>query len=563
VSLSLSTKDKDTLSFAGNLKMEGPLAIFKDFLSSDATLPVTAKLVTKSTDALDKIEPQSVTFHCVVPFHIILFSGVTLTKTTFNLELDKIDDKWAITAKLIGGLDVLNVTDDNTGTIAFDVTEQNGSLVLNATAKQIKGAFGIKTLNLEALTFNGQVGKSDSLNLTAQLVNAVSTFNFKGLVSKDTSGMIAKADTFSLDELAELFDEVSHTGLALPDFDVKFENTSIALATRDCTVDGAALQQGFTLITDVTAHSHKITASAQISSKGVVFDGTMKDIELGPVTVKKASLDFAIYSKSASKQTKFTIKGQSVIEGIDVDCAISFVKQDSGWTTLLGAELSADSFGLGNLFPTAKNTFVGELKFSKVCFIYASDAATMLLAGQSYSVKPGLQMMAEVEEIPGLTQLTGEKHIGLALSAHFGVDTNISIAMPDTRLSLGHSVTCDPFTIVIDITPEPDLALIFGMDIAIPNQSNPLHFDMKLSLSALGATGSVTMKNYWKNPFGINGVKVGPALALQIGIIYEQFVASGTPSEFGILGGLEIGDTVVQMAVDISEDPSKEVLMGK
>lgn len=83
-----------------------------------------------------------------------------------------------------------------------------------------------------------------------------------------------------------------------------------------------------------------------------------------------------------------------------------------------------------------------------------------------------------------------------------------------------------------------------------------------LDIDTMQAKGSATMKNCWEEPFGIKQLKIGPAVALQLGIIYEQFMATGTPSEFGIAGGLVLGDVEIQMAVNISENPMEEILMG-
>lgn len=562
VSLELSQEQKNTLDFAGDLKMSGILSPFKDFIDSDDTLPVTASLTAESSDAFDKVEMQNATFQCVVPFYKVLFNGVTLDQATFALTLKKQGDDWTVTPKLTGSLTVVDITDDNSS-IAFEINQQNGNLFLNAAAKQFKGAFGIAALMLDTLTIYGEVGKTASLTFAAELETANTTLSFSGNINDKGAAIIAKTDTFDINTLSELFSEAAPGNLALPDFDIVFTDTQVALATTTTTIKDTTVQQGFSISSKITAHGHQFTVNAQISTAGVVFHGLLTDFSLGPVELTQTHLDFEIYRKAENKAAKFQITGEATIEGVEVDAVVGFIKQNNQWTTLLAAQVQADNFGLGDVFKPAKNSFVDTLKFSKVCFIYATDATTTSIAGQSYEVKSGLQLMGVIEEIPGLSDLTGEQHAGLIVSAHIGTQTDISVAIPDTRLKLGSNVTCDPLTIEIDISPAPALAVVFGMDVDIPNQNNPLHFDMKLSLDALGATGSVTMKNYWKNPFGINGVKVGPAVALQIGIIYEQFITTGTPSEFGILGGLAIGDTIVEMAVNISEDPSKEILMGK
>jgi len=71
------------------------------------------------------------------------------------------------------------------------------------------------------------------------------------------------------------------------------------------------------------------------------------------------------------------------------------------------------------------------------------------------------------------------------------------------------------------------------------------------------------MKNYWEDPFGLQGIKVGPAMALELGILYPVFLSTGTPSTFGFAGGMALGDVTANMAVKISEDPTEEILYGE
>ncbi len=567
VSLSVSEKISATdvenaISFSGNLKMDGVLSIFREYIDCDQAIKITGDIITSSKDITQKIEPQSATLKCEMVFHKEIFRGVTLTKAWFQLVITKKDKKWAIVPKLVGDFDVDHLSDVDESSITFEITEENKTLKLNATAIDLKGVFGIKGLHLETIVIQGQLGAVKSLAFTSQYTVGNTVYDFDGNITPGSIGIMAKADNFTINDLGKIYNEVSTSGLTLPEFDIDFKNTSIALATSDCTINQTQVKAGFTLITDVTAHNYSFSTEAQISSKGAVFDASVGNITLGPVKVTKTILDFEIYNKSAQKPTKFEISGEAVIEGVNVNCGIYFEK-NTNWTTVLYANLAADSFVLSHVFSEAKGSFIDELKFSKVGFIYASANCVTKNEGLNYTVQGGLQLMGVLEEIPGLSSLTGQKHVGLILTAHFGTITDIAIEIPETRLHLGHSVECDPFKIQINITPQPELMLVFGMEINVPKQTTPLHFDMALSVGVIEAKGSVTMKNYWKNPFGIGGVKIGPALALQIGIIYEQFIATGIPSEFGIAGGLEIADTVVDMAVSISENPSEEILMGK
>jgi hypothetical protein len=553
----------NTVSFSGDLKMDGPLAVFKNYINTNDSITVTASFSTTSKDISKKIDPVSATFKATIVYFKQVFRGVSLTQAIFQVQILPNGSSWAISPAFTGEFDVDNLTDKDSGKMNFTLIYAGGSLQLTAAALNLTGVFGVDNLTLDTITVTGALGSEDSLSIKAKLIAGGDTFSFDGDVSKDSIGILASADKFTLDQLTNIFNQSFATSLKLPEFDVTFKNTSISLASADMKIGTTDVQEGFTIITEVTAQGHTIDATAQISSGGVSFDGTLDNVDFGPVHIKKTTLDFQIYKKSLQKPTKFELSGEAVIKGLTLNCGVYFEKNISTWVTVLYANIEASTFGMANIIPAFKNTFVNDLQFSKVGFIYASADTTTQNEGTSFAVKEGLQLIGVLEEIPVLSELTKSKQIGLVLSAHFGTTTDISIAIPDTRIDLGHSVTTDPLKIQIDITPDPAIVLIFGMDVTIPKQATPLHFDLALSLSLLEANGSVTMKGYWNDPFGIDGVKIGPAVALQIGIIYEQFVSTGIPSEFGIAGGLDIGDTVIDMAVNISENPSEEILSGK
>lgn len=549
---------ENTVSFSGKLRMDNELTIFKNYLDLDDVILITGRFTTDSKNLSGKIAPKEGVLKCTIPFHKQVFQGVTLTLAWFQLDIKQNETDWTIVPGITGQFDVDHITDKHIGEMQFLITKQTNALVLNATATQLSGCFGIDYLTLTNIQVTGTLDDQESLSLTSDFLVGHTTLQLDGNITANAVGVIAKANSFTLDDLANLYKEGAPTGLQLPEFDVDFNNTSIALASVDTTVNGIAVKGGFTLISDVVAHDITFQTTAFISHLGVTFNETIANITIGPVAISNTQLDFEIYPKTVQKPTKFELRGDAVIEGIHVGCSVYFEKL-STWTTVVSADINATNFRLSNIFSEAKGTFIDSLSFSKLSFMYVSADCTL----KTQSLKKGLQLIGILEEIPGLTELTGKKHIGLVLTAHFGDTTDIGIAIPETRLNLGHAVVCDPLQIQINITPQPAFMVIFGMDISVPKQDTPLHFDMALKLDALEAEGSVTMKNYWKNPFGIQGLKIGPALAIQLGIIYEQFVSTGIPSEFGFAGGLVIGDTVIDMAVSISENPSEEILMGK
>lgn len=562
VSITLDEGSISTSTFRGDLRMTGILEPFKTLLNKD-TLALTASLET-TVGLTEKISPNKLTLSGVEPFHIPLFAGVTLTKTTLQVVMEKDGESWTFTPTLDGILDVDGLTDIDETKIKHQVSLEKKTLKLNAKGKNINGAFGLSQLILDEIGIEGAIGKDEKqLAITTAFEVGETSFNFDGVITPDGVGMTAPAENFTLNELANLFIEVSPANLNLPDFDVNFEKTSIALASANISLGDRTLEKGFTLSTDLTAHGHTFSATGDITPDGVAFSGDIGNLEIGPVTIQEPGLDFQIYKRTANKPSLFTIHGEADIQNVTVDTGVYFEKQASSWETVLYAGVGTESINLSTFFPDTKGSVMDQLSLSKVSFIYASaDCKPQRLPSVS-SVKKGLQLVGVVKEIPGLSQLTKQDNLDMELTAHIGQTAEISVALPDTRLDLGSSVVTEPFKIAIFVAPQPSIALIFGMEVSIPNQQKPLHFDMMLDISAIEASGSVTMKNWWKNPFGINGLKIGPAVAVELGINYAQFAATGTPSIFGLAGGLAIGDAVMDMAVKITTNPMEQILSGK
>nr|MBI1229628.1 hypothetical protein [Cytophagales bacterium] len=561
VSVTLNLGSTTTSTFAGELRMVGLLAPLKNLLGSSDALPVTASLET-AVGLTEKIAPNKLTLSGVAPFHVQLFEGVTLTNLTLQVVMAKEGDSWIFTPTLIGILNVYGITDTTEGTILLQVSLENDSLKLSAEGKHITGAFGLSQLVLDQIKISGSVGTEKELAISSQFEVGATVFNFDGIVTPTAVGMIASAKGFTLNDLAAVFKEVSPDKLNLPDFDVTFTNTSIGFASGKCTVGGKNLEKGLSLATELTAHEHTVSATADITPDSVVFSGEVGNLIVGPVTIKEAGLKFEIYKGASGTPSLFTFYGATEIQNVTVDAGVYFEKQPSSWVTMLYADVSATHLSLSTFFPEAKGSVMDQLALSKMSFVFASADCNPQSLPFVSSVKKGLQLIAVVNEIPGLNDLTEQGNADLVLTAHIGNTIDISVALPDTRLNLGSSVTTDPLEIALIIAPVPSIAVIFGMEVAIPNQVKPLHFDMMLDISPIEATGSVTMGNWWYNPFGVNGLKIGPNVAMQLGINYVQFAASGTPSTFGLAGGLAIGNTVMDMAVNISTNPMDEILSG-
>ena len=552
------------IRFNGKLRMnQEPLSSFRKFLSCEDGILVTGEMDTHVSDITEKIAPCSVELTSAATFLLPLADGIILKSAELKINLRKENDEWTFSESVTGILQINKLGD---APVDLNATVSYADKKLNLVAKieSVTGLFGIEKLNLSNLNLEFNIGKENDILLSGDFIPGKTTFHLAGRIAKDFAGMTASASSFTLADLNTIFTYLSNDTLSLPSFDMTFSDAFVGFATADGKLDGKDLKRGLTIGGSLKAYDYTATAQAQISPDGFEFNGSLDHLSIGKVNITKAVLHIGIFTAKSKKVTSFSILGETVIEGLKLSCkAVYERKLDGSSNKMVYAAIQANSFGLSNIIPKAKGTFVDSLKFSKVAFIYSSSDSETKDPDLNFNVQQGLQLMAVLEEVPVLTSLTHSKKAGLVLSAHYGDTIDISIELPDTRMQLGSSVTCDPMKLGIQISPMPSLEMFFGMSVKVNGQNEPLHFDLVLEIGILEARGSATMKGFWVDPFGVKGLQIGPELALQLGIIYATFAATGLPSEFGFAGGLVLGDVSGKMAVNVSEDPMHEILMGE
>ena len=553
-----------TMRFNGTLRMnQQPLTTLKKFLKCDDGLVVTGEVDTTVSNIDEKIAPCKVELSSAGHFLLPLADGVILKSAELKILLEKKDDQWTFTESINAVLEI-NKLGISPVELNATVTYNNGTLHVEAEAENASGLFDIEKLNLANLKMEFNVGKENDIVVSGDFIPGKTTYRLSGKISSGFTGMLASASSFTLNDLNTLFKYFSSDTLSLPSYDLVFENVFIGFATTDGALGETNLNKGLTIGGSVKAYDYTVSATAQLSPDGVEFTGSAGNVTIGPVNIVKTMLALNLYSAASKKQSSFSLMGETVIEGITLDCKVTYEKQSDGTSNkLVYAGIQANSFSLATVFPAAKNTFIDSLKFSKAAFIYSSADTETKDEDFNFHVKKGLQLSAVLEEVPALSALTKQRSVGLVLSAHYGATTDISIEIPDTHLNLGSSVTCDALRLGIQILPTPALQMLFGMDVKVPKQENHLHFDPVLEIGITEARGSATMKGYWVDPFGVKGLQIGPELALQLGIIYATFAASGLPSEFGFVGGIVLGDVSGKMAVNVSENPMHEIMMGE
>ncbi|WP_010522637.1 hypothetical protein [Aquimarina agarivorans] len=210
-----SVNGVNSLLFLGSLRMDGALAIFEDYLGSESSIVVAATINSGGASLSEKVKPTNAIFTSVVAFHKEIFKGVTLVETSLELDISKNEGGWSIVPRLTGVFDVNLLTDNDEGYMRFKLTEKNNALMITANAKNLNGAFGIDKLTLDSVTVQGQVGAVNSLNLSSEFIIGETALNFNGILTPDNMSIVASATSFGLNDLANLFNEISGTGLML------------------------------------------------------------------------------------------------------------------------------------------------------------------------------------------------------------------------------------------------------------------------------------------------------------------------------------------------------------
>ena len=558
-----------TLSFSGLLRLEnGPLASIKSLLNLNNGLLISGEIQFDGFSDAGLIRPTSFTLTSAASMFLPLPGGITLTSGSLQISVGPsannltMTQGWHISAIIAGTVEIPALGGDKPAVLNASLGYQGNNLFMTAEVEGIADVLGIPGFTLDSLAVQGSVGADNRLQVAATMIGGTQVYSFFGEISKEYAGIAASAEHFTIKDVAELYYMLSGEKLALPEHEVAFDNVFVGLATRDCTIAGRPMSKGLTLRGDLTVEGHRFGIEAVISSDGVSFNGSIDRLQIGPLEIKEAKLSLELYRASSGKPTNLAIYGAVAIEGIEVDCEVRFEKRPEGSNVLVYARIAADNLKLSTIIPAVEDSFADSLAFEEAVFIYASGDGLSHSTHFSYPVRQGVQLIGKLKEIPALSSLSRSRQSGLLLSAHLGSQTDITIDMSGIKLELGSGVDTDSLYARVVLLPKPALQLALGLNVAVANQAGPLHFDLILEIDALGARGSATMKNWWVEPFGIEGLKIGPAIALQLGIIYAQFAATGTPSEFGIAGGLAVGSVEAQMAVNISEDPTREILMG-
>ena len=554
------------LEIGGKLNLDiVPLSIFKEFMGVDSELYVCSTILVASDKLSGKLEPCGCIFSSAGTMYVNLGSHFILKNLRLDIlmgrsvDLEKGELGWKLMPSLNGKFIVSHFSKEPF-TLSCSIGYFAEILRLEATGGSAENFLGIKGFSVEDICISLELGRESEAAISAAFPLGLSMVSAGGALGEKGAGIYTELEYFTLYELEELYRTLSGNTLDYGEYDILFENVFLSAASADMQVRGKALKKGLNLKAKVRIHEFVFGAEIAVSNEGVLINGYMEQLTFEEITIKEASLHLEFGAKDAGKAARFYIEGKTQLKGMELSCRVDCEKVKGEWNFGMYAGLEAEAVTLGKMFPEVQGSFVDSIGFERLGFLYVTKDRSYELFDKQWNVEKGLQVIGTIYPVKQLEVLTGAGE-EYDIQAHFGQTSSVCIH-GGGNLNLGKGVTCTPFTIGVQLTPKPSFYLVFGMDVSVPGQEQLLHFDLMMDIDSLQAKGSATMKNWWEEPFGIKHLKIGPAVALQLGIIYEQFMATGTPSEFGIAGGLMLGDVEIQMAVNISENPMEEILMG-
>ncbi|KAF8228134.1 hypothetical protein L208DRAFT_1293165 [Tricholoma matsutake] len=428
---------------------------------------------------------------------------------------------------------------------------------------------GVEGLWLQDVQFAASFSVASPWKSLAFEVSA--TFQYK-LTSAILLGSFAIGGPFELTAMLQnidaifvndVFELISCEMLTLPEFDLKIESAVISIAS------GVGLSINLTNI--AVAGYQVANAMLTISSTGVVLFGklTGQVLEFDEVEIRDPFLKIAFASSGSQKKSDVMVGGVVDFLHLRLTVAAHLYRWAGRTEWAILAELSAqdETLALSKIVPDVKDTFL-DLALKNVLFVVASqdDPSLEAVTETRYMIRKGVQFCATIDQIKTVDDLIRQPVLGLVLRIGWSkrLGFNMDVFSPaELTIGLGNGIRTTPIRLGIITKPSVELSVSAGLSISVANSPDPLTFSLILAANMTGASAIAEMRGWLHKPFGLANVSIGPAMALSIQIIYAQFIVTGIPSGFGVSGGLRIGDLEVQLAINISEDPRRQLLSGK
>jgi len=377
---------------------------------------------------------------------------------------------------------------------------------------------------------------------------------FTGVYSEGEFWVESKVPKCTLEDIRGLY--TSMTGREVEPFDHSVEFEDII-----CRIDG----NGLKFHGQITVDGHRsVSGTVSVKRDGVAITGALRDIKLGHITVEKAILDIFLgrmTKNESSRESGFAITGKVGFHDMVIDVDVFFTTTEQGVQWAVYGELIGEGMKLQRLAPEVKDTWL-DIELKQVAFIACNiDSPQGDYNDFDYPIQSGVQFCATIDPVQPLDHITKTNVHGLVLRAAWSPVTGFSfgVILPTpVGIHLTKTVTSGPVSVEIGLSPIPHIQVTADLNVIPPRQSQPLVFSFGLKADIIGAKGFAEMNNYWVNPLGISEkVKIGPQIALELGINY----AIGTPS-IGFSAGMAIGGLEAQVSMVISENPADELIMA-
>ncbi|KAJ7706629.1 hypothetical protein B0H16DRAFT_1901589 [Mycena metata] len=496
--------------------------------------------------------------------------------------------------------------------LTFDISDDGaGTLELTATqADSWKGAFGVGGLTLQGFTLHTTLDAKkvmDTFNFTVSATltagNTVAPLN--GVYNADkTLSVSANFANLGTSGLSDLYEHIHGSPLATPKLSVQIGSATLTIASGS----------GFSLtIQDLSVeHYTGVNAEVDFSSIGAVAKANLTDngsgentLQFNEIEIDKAYIQITFGSKSVD----IILGGELRWESFTLDAGVHIYRtaplvlppetpaeppaappaSSSGeasrdgtqpanslhWTVFANFVTAANAeqgLPFSTLIPALKGTFLGDVTLENAAFIAASqdDPEFGNFNTTNFPVQQGVQVCAVLGLIKHLSDImrVGDQPrlvLSAAWSKAYGFALDVLLPSP-MQINLGRGIITDPFSLQIRTTSTspsvvpPTIQLNAGLKIPTANNPDPLHFTFSLAFNALEVTATGELAGYWSDPFGLSPkLSIGPNVLLLLGITFEDAL----PVPFGFVGGLQIGEVTANVAFEVSDVPSQELLSAE
>lgn len=326
------------------------------------------------------------------------------------------------------------------------------------------------------------------------------------------------------------------------------------------------------------ASEAKVAAAFEKITFGSPSDFEIAQKSLGEADSFFAKVEDVKLEGDGGASIEFYLSGKSKVLGVESAVTVKLDKapQKNFGATLIG---QLTNFKLSRLFPGAFDSAnssapdaqgkkivmdtldLFELKYARVAVTTRKDSIGSdtiepgfnLMAGVTLDAPSNNQVIIALKDVIAKASGGDSKPAALQLAGTFNPadPKNINLKVALGAGSLGFNLGLARFEggrLYLVIKGEPAVGFGGGFKMIPAPGEQPLEFDLEFTATPVGFGGAGSMKNTWKNPFGIKGFEFGN-LALrgtQTWSVVAEAIATGgagllVPATLGISGDVRIG----------------------